>query len=57
MFGLNTFVIVICFISFSGCDFSEIVNIDGIINNATQIPDIDDQLVSGNREKKKHAVG
>lgn len=50
-------MIVICFISFSSCDFSEIVNIDEIINNATQIPDMDDQLVSGNREKIKYAVG
>lgn len=47
MFGLNVFVVAVCFISFSGCDFGEIVDIDGIINNATQLPHMDDQIVSG----------
>lgn len=53
MFRLKILVICACFISFSDCDFSEIVNIDGIINNSTQLPDLDDQIVPGNEQSSK----
>lgn len=44
-------VVVICCVSGCRCDFSDIVNINEIIENSTILPKFDDQVASGNSIK------
>lgn len=44
-------VVVICCVFGCRCDFSDIVNINEIIENSTILPKFDDQVASGNSIK------
>lgn len=51
MSGLKYFIlIVLYFTTYCCCDFSEIVNINSIIDNSTQLPTFDDQILSGKQQ-------
>lgn len=46
---ISIFVVVIgCCVTYCRCEFSELVNIDEIIENSTLLPRFDDQVASGN---------
>lgn len=42
-------IVVIFYLSYCCCNFSEIVNIDEIIENSTLLPSFDDQVGSGKK--------
>lgn len=46
-------LIFIWFVSYCRCDFSDVVNISGIINTSAQLPKFNDQVVKGNKKEKK----
>lgn len=49
-FMLISIVVVVigCCVSYCRCDFSELVNVEEIIENSTLLPRFDDQVASGN---------
>lgn len=52
MFGLKVLLILIYFTTNCRCGFSELVDVNAIINDtqSTQLPGFDDQIVSGNEK-------
>lgn len=46
-FKLILIIVILC-ISYCCCNFSDIVNVDEVIENTTQLPNFEDQISKGN---------
>lgn len=53
MSGLKVTFLVLCVIIYGSCEFSELVNIDSIIESANKLPDFKDQVLKGKHSKQR----